>query len=254
MLLIGLLISSIEIGMGDIENNTAALDSATTAEIISAAELTDQEMRMKQLQVAAVIEEKVYRDNSPAAKEGRRKMALRASYGEFMCTFLFLTPIFGVVANATINNWGAEATTLAAAFVSGFQAIAVSFAFSSVSGAHFNSNISFALWLTGKLSNRKAVGYIIAQFLASICGMIVIACLFSSDEQKIYKACTVTPVPGTVNIGKVFATEFFLTFILTYVAFTVAFEDAENNKKSTMSLKTMYDTKGLTVYASTPVR
>jgi glycerol uptake facilitator-like aquaporin len=53
-------------------------------------------------------------------------------------------------------------------------------------------------------------------------------------------------------LGKVFATEFFLTFFLTYIAFTVAFEDAENQKKESMSFKTISDSKGLTLYASTP--
>ena len=52
-----------------------------------------------------------------------------------MCTLMFYTPIFCVIGNAHQSNWSSEVTTLAAAFVSGFQAISISFAFSSISGA-----------------------------------------------------------------------------------------------------------------------
>jgi hypothetical protein len=43
-----------------------------------------------------------------------------------------------------------------------------------------------------------------------------------------------------------------LTFILVYVIFTVAFEDAEKLKKDSLTIREISDRKGLTVYASTP--
>ena len=51
-----------------------------------------------------------------------------------MCTLMFYTPIFCVIGNAYQNDWNNESTALSAAFVSGFQAISISFAFSSISG------------------------------------------------------------------------------------------------------------------------
>ncbi len=177
-------------------------------------------------------------------------MLIRAAYGEFMCSLLFYSPIFCCIVNANLNGW-TSGTSLASAFVAGFQAIGVSFAFSSMSGAQFNSAISFALWLTGKLSNRRALLYIFVQLLASIMSMVIVAIIFSGDLQSSYEACTVTPIDDN-DLGRVFATEFFLTFFLTYIAFTVAFEDAERSKKDTMSFKTISDSKGLTLYASTP--
>lgn len=66
-----------------------------------------------------------------------------------------------------------------------------------------------------------------------------------------YNAIAVTPLDDTA-LGRVFFTEFVTTFILTYTAFTVAFEDAENQKKESMSFKTISDSKGLTLYASNP--
>jgi len=222
-----------------------------TSDLLAAVEASDlrDDSTIKKLDV--VIQEKFLRDRSPEAKARRRRMYLRAAYGEFMCTLLFFTPIFSVIANATLSGWMPELTTVAMALVAGFQAIGVSFAFSSVSGAQFNPAISFALWLTGKLSNRRCLLYICVQFAASIVGMVIVACIFNGNLSQAYDAIAVTPVDDN-ELGKVFATEFFLTFFLTYVAFTVAFEDAEVQKKESMSFQTISDTKGLTLYASTP--
>eukprot|EP01039_Chlorochromonas_danica_P006814 gene6814-7527_t len=212
---------------------------------------TDKQKDLAEKKIESVIHDKVLRDKSPEAKAGRRRMLYRAAYGELMCSILFYAPIFCCVANGTISGWDPSITSLAVALVGGFQAIAVSFAFSGVSGAQFNSAISFALWLTGKLSNRRMILYVLVQLIASILSMVVVACIFHGNLSSVYDALAVTPLDDTA-LGRVFATEFFLTFFLTYVAFTVAFEDAENQKKETMSFKTISDSKGLTLYASTP--
>lgn len=205
----------------------------------------------KAARIEEFLNDKVYKDRSPEAKAGRRRALVRAAYGEFMATLLFLTPIFCVVANANANGWSSDVTSLMVAFVGGFQAIAVSFAFSSVSGAHFNPNASFALWLTGKLSNRKVVVYIAVQLLASVVGMLIVISIFPDDHGQFIDAVAIVPASDTY-LGKIFATEFFTTFFLVYTAFTVAFEDAEKNKKDNLSVKTLADSRGLTVYASNP--
>lgn len=197
------------------------------------------------------VENTVLRDKSPEAKLGRRRRFMRAVYGEFMCTLIFFTILFSVIANGTLSGWSEFDTMYAKALVSGFQATGVIYTFSSVSGAHFNCNISFALWLTGRLSNRRCFVYILVQLLASIVAMAIVTAMFHGDMKSLYDACAVVP-SDTQRVGKVFATEFVTTFILTYVAFVVAFVDAENEKKHTMSFKGISDSKGLTVYTSTP--
>lgn len=226
-------------------------DSSTTAEILDVVQVNDLKTAMTDKKIDLVIQERILKDRSPEAKAGRRRMLVRAAYGEFMCSMLFYAPIFCCLANGVISGWPPELAALSTAFVAGFQAIAVSFAFSSVSGAQFNSAISFALWLTGKLSNRRAVLYIFVQLFASIMSMVVVACIFHGNLSSVYDALAVTPLDNN-QLGRVFATEFFLTFFLTYIAFTVAFEDAENQKKENLSFKSISDSKGLTLYASTP--
>jgi glycerol uptake facilitator-like aquaporin len=183
----------------------------------------EEQKKIKIDEIGSSIELSLSKDTSPQARLGRQKIALRAAYGEFMCTTLFYTPIFATIVNCTRSGMDPSVTSLCVAFVGGLQAIAVSFAFSSVSGAHFNGAVSFALWLTGKLSNRKAAMYILVQLLASIVGMLLVTLMFTGDLKNEYIACAVTPLENQ-NLGKVFATEAVLTFTLTYVAFTVAFE------------------------------
>ena len=191
------------------------------------------------------------KDNSPQAKRGRMRMAMKAIVGEFFCCLMFYTPVFGCIVNLNYQG-GSSLSTEALAFVQGLQAIAVCFAFSGISGAHFNSAVSFALWLTGKLSNRKVILYILVQMLASILSMGIVCSMFKYDNVEMARVCTVTPASGGDNLNFVFASEFFMTFILVFTAFTVVFEDAEDQKKQNMSFQTIGDSRGLTLYASTP--
>lgn len=224
--------------------------SPTNDLLLDVVQKTGIQEELTEMKIEKVVEAAT-RDKSPEAKAGRRRMVIRAAYGEFMCTLLFYAPIFFVLANGHVSGWTSEQTSLSTAFVAGFQAVGVCFAFSSISGAQFNSAISFALWMTGKLSNRRAVLYILVQNFASIIAMVLVSFMFQGDMHSIFKAIAVV-APNDANLGKLFATEFFCTFFLTYVAFTVAFEDAENQKKESMSFKTISDSKGLVLYATTP--
>lgn len=213
-------------------------------------EATLAKTRELEVKIDHFIEEKLYKDISPEAKAGRRRAMLRAAYGEFMATFFFLFTVLGVLTNAGLSGFSAEITSLISALNAGLQATAICYAFSSVSGAHFNPSISFALWLTNKLSNRKVVVYIIVQCLAAILATAAVLLIFTDDNQDIFDVIVIKVPNG--HLGRVFATEFILTFVLTYVAFTIAFEDAETQKKENLSIKGIQQTRGLTIYAATP--
>jgi glycerol uptake facilitator-like aquaporin len=235
-------------------DSEATDNTMRTTNILDAAMKTEEDHAKKIKKIEKSLVDKVMKDTSPEARRRRRVMALRAGFGEFMCTLIFFVPVFGCLANIKTSTTSVDSpllSTVVSAFAAGFQAIAVSFAFSSISGAHFNPAISWALWLLGRLSSRRVVIYILAQLLASIIAMSVVASMFHGGNTQVYRACAVIPTNDSYT-GEVFATEFFLTFIFTYVAFTVVFEDAESAKKESMSFQTLSDSKGLTLYASTP--
>ena len=97
--------------------------------------------------------------------------------------------------------------------------------YSGVSGANFNYAISFALWLTGKLSNRKLVLYILAQLAGCVVSMGLVALSFpnSGDLWKMFALDSGDL--GTGDLIKLFFKEFIATFILSYTVFHIAFED-----------------------------
>ena len=106
-------------------------------------------------------------------------MFLRALYGEFICTCIFFTALFGTLANGYKRGWSEEFRVLSAALVAGLMVVSFTLAFSDMSGANCNCAISFALWITGGLSNRKAVCYIVVQLLASCMATLVVMLSFT---------------------------------------------------------------------------
>ena len=176
---------------------------------------------------------------------------LVALYGEFFSTCFLMMPQFGVLATSYQNGWSEEMRAFVVALVAGFQVVSITFVFSAMSGAQCNCAISFSLWLTGKLSNRKCVAYIITQLIASIVSALVVYCTFTNPSIELFTHLAIFPTPDK-DIYRVFATEFFCTFVLAFTAFTIAFEDAENQKKESMQADAVTASEGLTIYATTP--
>jgi glycerol uptake facilitator-like aquaporin len=179
------------------------------------------------------------------------KAFLRGCYSEFFGTFLFLLPILGGLANASQGHWESQFTLMAMAFITGMSAVAMIFCFSGLSGAQFNPAITFALWITQKISNRKCIAFMICQILASILAMGCIYGSFPGVSDETLKFIAVQP-PDNATTGNIFFTEFLMTFLLTFVCFAIAFEEAQAAKPSTMSLKAVEDTDTVIMYSSTP--
>lgn len=191
------------------------------------------------------------KDTSPEAKWRRLKLVFLAVYGEFCSTCFLLIPIYGALAHGYQSNWSNEFIVFTTALVTGLQVVSVTYSFSDISGAQWNSAISFALWLTGRLSNRKAACYVAIQLIASIVSILVVYGTFTHVTLDMLRAVALFPSPGA-DLGRLFATEFICTFILAHTAFTVALADADQQKKHTMSVQTVDDMDGLTLYTTTP--
>ncbi len=181
----------------------------------------------------------------------RNKSFIRATYGELMGTFLFFLPIFGGLANSYQSGWDPLLTGITLSLITALNGVAIIFCFSSLSGSQFNPAISFALWLIGKQSNRRFIAFTIAQYFA---GILVLACIsgaFHNADRDMFKYMALTP-PNASTKGNVFFTEFLMSFVLTFVAFAMAFEEQQSNQRaSAVSLKAMQDDT-LIMYSSTP--
>lgn len=184
-------------------------------------------------------------------KKGRTIAMCYALYGEFMCTLIFFTVLFSAIGTCVFNGYSPAITNLVGAITAGLNCIAMIYTFSSVSGAHFNCNISFSLWLTGKLSNRRLFLYLFIQLIASVLAMGITMLMYKGDVDLLYSALAATPLPSDDKL-QIFLTEFATTFILTYIIFFVVLEESESEKHNNMSFIEIQNTKGLSLYASTP--
>ena len=191
------------------------------------------------------------KDSSPEAKAARLKTAIRAICGELLATTIFMYSVCGFAINVDrIAGMSANVDGIVpGALFQGFTGIAVIYTFADISGAHFNPAVTAACWLTGKTSNRKTIGYLFAQLLGVNLAMLALYASFGTKD--IFDIIVVAP-KDNVPIGSVFAIEFFLTFILVFIIFTVAFEDVEQQKRATMSFRGIANNRGLTVYTTTP--
>lgn len=195
---------------------------------------------------------KVQKDNSPEAKRLRHKRLLKAVFGEFACSYIFYTCVFGGIVFTNINNFIPSLSSLVNAFIPSFCSIAIPLAFSEISGAQINPLIPISLYFTKKQNIRRSILYIIVQFIAAIFAVITMLAIFDKDSKDIYRMIEVSPVPGNVHMGNVFLAETILSFFLIYISFAVAFMPAEKVKYDQMSFKGISETEGLTIYTASP--
>lgn len=186
-----------------------------------------------------------------AASAGRRRrlgLLLRALYGEFSATLIFFSCVYGALAKCYIDKFDLFQSGLIVSFTAAFVAIAMIFCYSDVSGAHFNSAISFALWLTGKLSNRKLILYWTMQLSASLLAILFVHLTFDSHGELL-RALAVT-TPADADRWRIFNTEFVTTFFLAFTVFHIAFEEETDRRNDATSVK--HEAEGLTVYTTAP--
>lgn len=94
------------------------------------------------------------------------------------------------------------------------------FAISSLgklSGAHINPSVTLAFWVHGKMHRQDAVGYIVAQFLGSTLGAILLVLVWGKYAGSVNNGMT---LPGAgYALWFVFLAEVFMTFLLVLSIF-----------------------------------
>jgi glycerol uptake facilitator-like aquaporin len=189
-----------------------------------------------------------------SASSTRWSFLVRAIYGEFCCTFIFFLCVFAAIANSAQRGDTPYETTLAVSLTASFTAIANIYCYADVSGANFNSAISFALWSTGKLSNRRLVLYVLFQLFGATLAMAAVFLVFGGNTNNLIASFSLDSGRGLSNgdVGRIIAKEFIATFVLTYVVFHVAFEETVADRKNSANggVKAIRQVDGITVYTT----
>lgn len=131
---------------------------------------------------------------------------LKKYIAEFIGTFvlvLFACGTAAVVGCDAVNGSGYLLTALAF----GLVIVAMAYSIGNVSGCHINPAVSIAMLVSGKMSVKDFVGYVVAQFAGAIAGAAVLMALVGVDSGL--------GVNGLYNgsIGLSFLVEVILTFV-----------------------------------------
>lgn len=185
----------------------------------------------------------------------RKRVLMRAVFGEGLVTFLFL---FIVEATAVNNTRQESPENLVLGCIStAFCAVALIYSFADVSGAHFNPAVTFATVVTGKVSVRKGLAYIGIQMVAAVIATAWLMVVFpkAHDEQfKSIPLSVVVDIDKTAGVAHAFFMEMSLTFVLVYVVFATAFDTVDTTgavKVAADGTKSGGDAgKNLTIYTT----
>lgn len=140
---------------------------------------------------------------------------------EFIGTFVLVFVACGVAA-VTGCNGEPNASYVLTALAFGLVIVAMAYSIGSISGCHINPAVSLGVFLTGGMSGKDFVGYVVAQFLGGILGGGMLRALLGPDSSL----GTNGLYNGSVGIS--FLVETILTFVFV-LAVLGATSKAENS-------------------------
>lgn len=98
---------------------------------------------------------------------------------ELIGTFFLLTAIVGAgIMGNNLSGGNSALTLLAIAIAAGGTLGIMVNMFASISGSHFNPAVSFVMFLKGDIGAKDTIGYIIAQIIGGILGVIATHIMF----------------------------------------------------------------------------
>jgi aquaporin Z len=147
---------------------------------------------------------------------------------EFVGTFGLLVSVTGAaLLSLNIESFDHWSRVILISFALGLGVLGMAYAFGDVSGGSFNPAITVGVWLSGRMSAKEALGYIVAEVVGGIVGVATIAGV-AYGSSPLWTAAISTGLasqgysgngsPYTVAVGSVFLLEVVMTFFLVIVA------------------------------------
>lgn len=132
-----------------------------------------------------------------------------------------------VFAGNAADAVGAGVGTLGVALAFGLAVVAMAYTIGNISGCHINPAITFGVWLSGRMSGKDAVMYMLFQVIGAIIGSAIIYLLVSTGG---YGGETTTGANSYADGAAVqaFVAEFVFTFIFVLVVLGVTSPDKGN--------------------------
>lgn len=89
---------------------------------------------------------------------------------EFIGTFVLVFVACGTAAAVKCNGASPDAAYLLTALAFGLVIVAMAYSIGNISGCHINPAVSIAMLVSGKMSFKDFIGYVVAQFLGATAG------------------------------------------------------------------------------------
>jgi aquaporin Z len=107
--------------------------------------------------------------------------SMKKYVAEFIGTFVLVLMGCGTAAALGCKGSSIDAAYVATALAFGLSIVAMAYSIGNVSGCHVNPAVSLGVLLTGGMSVRDFVGYVISQVLGAILGAATIGVLLGWD-------------------------------------------------------------------------
>ena len=186
----------------------------------------------------------------------------RAALGEVCGTFLLVFVACGTPVATHRLSTETDATTAATSpiltlFINNVTValaiIGLIYSLASVSGAHMNPAVTFALWTSHLTSARKLMLYVVAQLIGGLLAILTLLLCYDWDTSVLQH--TAVARPSTASLYSVFLMELLLTFTLVFVILRVSFDNIEAEKRQTMQYRSLLGSAvGLTIAPTTNAR
>ncbi|HET7027054.1 MAG TPA: aquaporin [Candidatus Limnocylindrales bacterium] len=135
-------------------------------------------------------------------------------------TFLFFVVGAGSVVIAAIGGGDPAAGLVGIAFAHGLVLAVLVSALGAVSGGHFNPAVTFGVWVAGRMSGARAVGYVVAQLVGALIAGLALRVVFDPATDPTHLGTPALGANVTVGVGT------FVEAILTMVLIAAVFGTA----------------------------
>lgn len=108
--------------------------------------------------------------------------SIRKYIAEFIGTFVLVLFACGTAAMTGCSTTEFNTAYVVTALAFGLVIVAMAYSIGNVSGCHINPAVSIAMLISGKLSLKDFVGYVVSQFLGAIAGAGVLLALIGPDK------------------------------------------------------------------------
>lgn len=117
---------------------------------------------------------------------------------------------------------------LAVALAFGLSIVAMAYVIGNVSGCHINPAVSLGVLLSGKMSGKDFVGYVIFQIIGAIIGAGLLKLILSMSKLEDLTGGLGTNGYGNVGMGGAIIVEIILTFIFVFLILGVTSDESKS--------------------------